>query len=87
MREDRDLRQVDVAQTTGIDQKTLSNYETGRTNPDSGAIVRLAAFFGVSCDYLLGVSERSIRDQEDIVKELREIKTRISVIERFLKRG
>lgn len=87
MREDRDLRQVDVAQATGIDQKTLSNYETGRTNPDSYAIVRLAEFFGVSCDYLLGVTDRSIRDAEDALRELEEIKGRIAVVERFLKRG
>ena len=87
MREDRDLRQVDVAQATGIDQKTLSNYETGRTNPDSYAIVRLAEFFGVSCDYLLGVTDRSILDTEDALRELEEIKGRIAVVERFLKRG
>ena len=31
LREDRDLRQIDVARATGIDQKTLSNYETGKT--------------------------------------------------------
>lgn len=45
LREDRDLRQIDVAAATGIDRKTLSNYETGKTNPDSVAIVKLAQFF------------------------------------------
>ena len=54
LREDRDIRQSDVAAATGIDQRTLSNYETGKTNPDSFAIIKLAEFFGVSCDYLLG---------------------------------
>ena len=34
LREDMDLRQIDVAEATGIDQKTLSNYETGKTQPD-----------------------------------------------------
>ena len=53
LREDRDLRQIDVARATGIDQKTLSNYETGKTNPDSTAILRLADFFDVTTDYLL----------------------------------
>ena len=48
LREDRDLRQIDVANATGLDQKTLSNYETGKTNPDSFAIVKLAEFFGVT---------------------------------------
>ena len=32
LREDMDLRQIDVAKATGIDQKTLSNYETGKTH-------------------------------------------------------
>lgn len=54
LREDMDLRQVDVAQATGIDQKTLSNYETGKTNPDSATLVKLADFFNVSIDYLVG---------------------------------
>ena len=50
LREDHDLRQIDVARATGIDQKTLSNYETGKTNPDSDAILLLADFFHVSTD-------------------------------------
>lgn len=53
LREDRDLRQIDVSNATGIDQKTLSNYETGKTNPDSFAIIKLAEFFNVTTDYLL----------------------------------
>ena len=54
LREDMDLRQIDVAKATGIDQKTLSNYETGKTNPDSYALIKLADFFGVTIDYLVG---------------------------------
>ena len=54
LREDRDLRQSDLAQATGIDQRTISNYETGRSNPDSYALIKLADFFNVSIDYLVG---------------------------------
>lgn len=61
LREDRDLRQSDVASATGIDQRTLSNYETGKTNPDSYAINQLCDFFQVSADYLIGrTSEKSL---------------------------
>lgn len=59
LREDRDLRQSDVANATGIDQKTISNYETGKTNPDSFAIIKLAEFFGVSTDHF-SASKRQI---------------------------
>ena len=54
LREDRDMRQSDLARETGIDQRTISNYETGKTAPDAYALVKLADFFGVSIDYLLG---------------------------------
>ena len=54
LREDMDLRQVDLAQAVGIDQRTISNYETGKTNPDSEALIKLANFFNVTIDYLVG---------------------------------
>lgn len=80
LREDRDLRQCDVAAATGIDQRTLSNYETGKTNPDSFAIIKLAEFFEVSCDYLLGVNDLNINNKAAIKKELNDIKKRIDFI-------
>ena len=87
LREDRDLRQIDVANATNIDQKTLSNYETGRTNPDSYAIVRLANFFGVTCDYLLGVSGRSMKNMNDVLHELDEIERRLDDVKKYLRKG
>ena len=54
LREDHDMRQSDLANAVGIDQRTISNYETGKTNPDSEALIRIADFFGVSIDYLVG---------------------------------
>lgn len=84
LREDRDLRQTDVAAATGIDQKTLSNYETGKTNPDSYAIIRLAEFFGVTSDYLLGIADRNFTDNESVAKELDEIRRRIESVQKYL---
>ena len=48
LREDRDLRQIDVANAVGIDQQTISNYETERTRPDSEALIRL---FGLDTSF------------------------------------
>ena len=81
LREDRDLRQTDVANATGIDQKTLSNYETGKTKPDSDALTRLADFFNVSIDYLTGrvktdfySKEKTVEKIDTIIKELEDLK-------------
>ncbi len=83
LREDLDLRQIDVANATGIDQKTLSNYETGKTNPDSYSIIKLADFFDVSADYLLGRSEINIKSNKDIIKLLEKIESEIKEIKKF----
>ncbi len=87
LREDRDLRQIDVSVATGIDQKTLSNYETGKTNPDSYSIIKLAEFFNVTTDYLIGYSGMNIKTNEDIVKRIEQIKKELTEIERFFNRN
>ena len=84
LREDRDLRQLDVADAVGIDQRSLSNYETGKTNPDSETVVRLASFFGVTCDYLLGVSNHNLTDHKAGILELADIRKRLEEIQRYL---
>ncbi len=80
LREDMDLRQIDVARATGIDQKTLSNYETGKTNPDSFAIIKLSDFFGVSADYLLGRNCEHIVDPQNIIMRLERIQEELNKI-------
>ena len=74
LREQRELRQIDVAAATGIDQKTLSNYETGKTNPDGYSLIRLADFFEVSIDYLVGRIDSPIFTKDDICKKIEQIK-------------
>ena len=86
LREDRDLRQIDVANATGIDQKTLSNYETGKTNPDSEAIILLADFFGVTTDYLLRRANNNLCSNEDIIEALDDAEEKIREIKNRLKK-
>ena len=81
LREDRDMRQSDLAAATGIDQRTISNYETGKTYPDAYALIKLADFFDVSIDYLVGRTTTDLSSEEKraeiidgIIKELNELK-------------
>lgn len=86
LRENAGLRQIDVAKATGIDQKTLSNYETGKTNPDSYSLIQLADFFNVSIDYLVGRidSLQTTIDKEDIYKKIDMIKQELNDIKKYL---
>ena len=85
LREDMDLRQVDVAAATGIDQKTLSNYEPGQTQPDARALVALADFFHVSIDDLVGRTDAPARDSQYLIHELSKIQQELERIKSGLK--
>ena len=57
LRNERYLSQMDLALETGLSQSAITTWETGSRQPNSTAIVTLANYFEVSCDYLLGVSD------------------------------
>lgn len=54
LRIDNGYTQKQVAEYLGISQNTYSQYEIGTLNYPVDAVVRLADFYGVSTDYLLG---------------------------------
>lgn len=87
LREDRDLRQSDVAKATAIDQRTLSNYETEKTNPDSYALIKLEDFFDVSIDYLVGRSDMMHNDTADVINALESARNSLDEAIAALRRG
>lgn len=54
LRQDHDLTQDELSKALHIDRKTLSNYETGYRTPNIYLVVKIADYFNVSIDYLLG---------------------------------
>ena len=83
LREDRDMRQSDLAALTGIDQRTISNYETGKTAPDAYALIRLADTFDVSIDYLLCRTDMDAASREKRLKLIDKIKSELEELKRF----
>ena len=57
LREDRDLRQRQLAEVLHVSQNTYSQYETGIIELTAEKLVLLADFYNVSVDYLLGRTE------------------------------
>ncbi len=53
LREDRDLRQKDLANVLNVNQNTYSNYENEKTEPPYSVLKQLCLFYGVSADYIL----------------------------------
>ena len=58
LREDRDLRQRELAEVLHVSQNTYSQYENGVIELTAEKLVLLADFYEVSVDYLLGRTEK-----------------------------
>lgn len=61
LREDRDLRQKDLAAVLNVSQNTYSQYENGVISLTAEVLIRLADYYKVSIDYLLGQTDNPKR--------------------------
>lgn len=59
LRSQREASQGEVANALGIGRATYANWETSRTAPAPDTLRRLADFYSVSVDYLLGRVDRT----------------------------
>ncbi len=56
LREDNDLKQIDIAKKIGISQRGYSHYETGDNNIPINILIKLAYFYNTSIDYILNIT-------------------------------
>lgn len=59
LRENHAYGQKEVAASLQIDPRAYSRYETGMSALPVAMVYRLCKLYGVSADYLLGVSDKS----------------------------
>lgn len=59
------LTQAEVAASIGITQNAYSYWENGKVKIDHESLAKLSKLFGVTIDYLMGISEQP---QDNIVK-------------------
>lgn len=62
LRIDRDLNQTKVAKILGMSQTGYSKYETGENVVPTSILIKLADFYNVSIDYLLGQTNNPDRN-------------------------
>lgn len=56
LRKSKGLTQVQFAKEFNISAGTIAMWETNKRIPDTAMLIKIAEFFGVSVDYLLGNS-------------------------------
>jgi len=90
LREEKKITQQELAQYLGVSQKTISNYEKEERSPDPETLRKIADYFDVTVDYLLGRSNNrklTRRDERDIEKIIEETRQRIENTEGLMLDG
>lgn len=62
LRLNKELTQKDVGEMMGVSTVSIGHWEKGSKNPSMSAVISLAAIYGVTTDYLLGVSNNNDTD-------------------------
>ena len=57
LREDSDLTQKELAKALNCSQQVYSNYELGQRDIPTDILIKLSAFYKVSVDYILGLTD------------------------------
>ena len=63
LREDRDLKQRELAEYLNCSQRVYSNYELGQRDIPTDILIKLSKFYNVSVDYLLGLTPNPMRNK------------------------
>ena len=64
LRKDLNLTQTELAENLGFSRTAISAWEIGRNEPSNEDTIKIANFFGVSVDYIIGNSD--IRNPEEL---------------------
>lgn len=66
LRKEKKLVQEELGKHIGVSKQTISKYEKGTKIPSRENIEKLADFFGVPVDYLLGKSDSTNKSSNNI---------------------
>jgi transcriptional regulator with XRE-family HTH domain len=83
LRLSKNMNQVEFAKALGVTKQCVSNWENDNVVPSVEMLCKIATFFGVSTDYLLGRSERRVIEVSKLTEE--QINHITYIIENFKK--
>jgi HTH-type transcriptional regulator, competence development regulator len=72
LRKEKGLSQYELADRLGFSRGKLSNYEQGSRQPDYDTLKKIADYFDVSIDHLLGREEKG-ETKEDSLEEVNKL--------------
>lgn len=78
LRDERGLKDSDVAREASVSKSTFSDWKVGRSKPGIKKLQKIADFFGVTVDYLMtgkeeDKKENSVIDIKDELERVRDL--------------
>lgn len=70
LRQARNMSQVELAKRLGVTKQSVSNWENDNIQPSIEMLIKLAEFFSVSTDYLLGRDSAEYLDVSGLPKNV-----------------
>lgn len=72
LRKKNNLSQEELGNYLGVAKNTISNWESGRSEPDIKTINMISQYFGVTTDYLINCTKEALEEIEKLKIALRE---------------
>lgn len=73
LRKNNGLTQSELGRHVGLSKAVVSKYETGIGYPNFETLIRIAKYFGVTTDYLLGEEKGKTVDVSELTESQAEI--------------
>ena len=71
LRKEKKVSQQDIGDLVGVTYQAVGKWEAGNSEPDNDALIKIANYFGVSTDYLLGNTPQKSEQEE--IESLRQL--------------
>lgn len=69
LRQARNISQVELAKALFVSKQSISNWENDNIIPSVDMLIKIARYFSVSTDYLLGLDKKDYIDTDGLTTE------------------
>lgn len=83
LRAEKQISQTELAAILNISNRTISMYEQGNSEPNVETLAKIAAYFYVSTDYLIGITNSRNPDNRSISDELNLSDEAVDILKEF----
>ena len=68
LRMQRGINQIELANNLGVTKQSISNWENDNIMPSAEMLIKIAKYFNVSTDFLLGLSNENVLKTEGLTE-------------------